>query len=297
MITHIFANIYRGKMKKNQYILICIITALFLFHNRVYVLGQGEVYLLKEDETRWDSSTELNIFVTEAGEEILKPGISGEYIFSIRNTCSRDIYFRLNMKEDRAFPLRYSVQSEQGEWFLGTAEEKVSLLSGDIGIQGKITAESQLSFTLYWEWVFEEGEDERDTYLGNTQMEEYQIFFHFQAGDSKDEILGNDAGEILGESDVGALDEKRNKFFIECHKLRTMDYVEELYVMLILMAMVIIIVIAKKKTRDKNSDIEDEIGTEHINSDVEDEIGTEHINSGVEDEIGTENIDNDIRGE
>ena len=54
--------------------------------------------------------------------------------------------------------------------------------------QGQLAPGKSASYTLYWQWPFEQGDDEYDTFLGNLAADEdvtYTIAIHTLASDAE----------------------------------------------------------------------------------------------------------------
>ena len=218
-------------MKKLGQIVVLAIVISILFSDESYIVKAGKIEVLEQDKTAWNFLTELNIFENKNGDTLLAPGSAGEYTFFVKNARSEEGVFTLRLKENTKLPVRYSIQSKNGDWLLGSESEKVSLASENVKVQGNVTANSELQFTLYWEWAFEDGGDIRDTQIGNRKNMLYKVLFHFQA-------------EELSE---GNADGKDMSFLIDDGKPKTGDTAGKIQRIIFVMVLAILIIIVLRK--------------------------------------------------
>ena len=164
-------------------------------------------YEVSDDDTVWTTDTKVNIFkisyengqqivtVNGNGEKVIAPGTENSYTFKLKNNGSRAVDYAVWVEafftpEDISIPIRARMNRYDGEWIAGDQDHWVDIaaLNGtedeDILGTGKYTY-----YTLDWEWPYESGNDEYDTWLGNTALEqdlELTIVIHTLATASSD---------------------------------------------------------------------------------------------------------------
>ena len=264
-------------MKKLSQIVVLAIMISILFSDESYVVKAGEIEVLKQDQTAWNFLTELNIFENKDGDTLLAPGGAGEYIFFVKNARSKEGVFTLRLKENTKLPVCYSIQSENGDWLLGSENEKSSLALGNVKVQSKVPANSELQLTLYWEWSFEEGKDTRDTEIGNVQDMVYKILLHFRAE----------------ELDVGSATHKDEGFSISDSRPKTGDTTGEIrYIIFAMMlAMLVILILGKREQCREDNDMDENAGS-NMNNDIDENAGS-NMNNDIDENAGS-NMNNDI---
>lgn len=126
-----------------------------------YENGQGEIFIESSD-----------------GEKILAPGASNDYTFWVKNTGNVPLEYRVWVEAyysdaTNAIPIEVKMKDSSGKYQVGSESAW-----GDVMELNKVEHESSLSinhydaYTLSWQWLFEGGDDEYDTYLGNLNLEE-----------------------------------------------------------------------------------------------------------------------------
>ena len=156
---------------------IVLIIAMFLFSGATEIsANEGEILVIEEHGESWFNLNNLNIFESNGAEKLVFPGTKGEYTFTIKNIREEGASFSLDVNENRLLPLSYSMKNEYG-WLFGNKSERIKLFPDGQEIKGRVEGNSEETFTIYWEWVFEEGEDIRDTHLGNTDSDIYRLSF------------------------------------------------------------------------------------------------------------------------
>lgn len=141
-----------------------------------------------DKDTVWQSETDVDIFrisydnttgemtvngASENTDKLIAPGTSGKYTFYLENTGGTPLDYTMNMEAwisgtELNIPLKARVHDYNNNYLLGDNYNKAHVLelnkvadSGALGI-GKLA-----SYTLEWEWPYEQGNDEYDTLLGN----------------------------------------------------------------------------------------------------------------------------------
>ena len=117
---------------------------------------------ITDKDGRWDADAKLDIF----GEELLKPGVKGEYLFVVNNPNA----FR--MKCDIEISFAYGNETENLPiiiYALTVNGEKTELNKTENGYSVNnvvINKNARNSFMLAWEWKFDGESDEKDTEAG-----------------------------------------------------------------------------------------------------------------------------------
>ena len=148
------------------------------------------------DESKdWDDNTSVEIFSAEyknaAGEIVVKslvddeaviaPGTENYYKFYLKNTGNvaldysilLDPKFKIDYKETslEGMPFEVRVRNQHGTYLIGTETEWVNMNDVEPVVdQGIVGKNSYYSYVLEWRWLFESGDDERDTLLGNISV-------------------------------------------------------------------------------------------------------------------------------
>ena len=114
----------------------------------------------------------------EAGERLIAPGTANRYVFTLRNTTSLPMDYRLEVDAlvqgtEETLTLQVRVWDSEGKYLLGEKEQYAALEQLDhTHDEGVLGADRNAVYTLEWTWPFEQGGDERDTLLGNLAVGE-----------------------------------------------------------------------------------------------------------------------------
>ena len=148
-----------------------------------------------DDEQIWQNHTSIAIFRVEyengeriitvssaLGKDIIAPGTSNEYNFYLRNTGNSPIAYGLTLDASitvdgyegiiNEIPVNVKLRRYDNAYLIG-GEDKwipVSELGGGADA-GTLGANSYASYTLYWQWEFETGNDFWDTFLGAASVD------------------------------------------------------------------------------------------------------------------------------
>ena len=166
-------------------------------------------YKVEDDDTVWTTDTMINIFkisyengqqiITVNGngdEKVIAPGTENSYTFKLKNNGIRAVDYIVTVEafftpEDISIPVRARINRYDGEWIAGDQDNWVDVptLNGTED-EDTLGAGKYTYYTLDWEWPFESGDDEYDTWLGNSATEqdlELTIIIHTLATASSDE--------------------------------------------------------------------------------------------------------------
>ncbi len=143
----------------------------------------GRFYASDKDVI-WGTSTQVNIFDhgdphvqtdgTGKAAHLVAPGTKNDYVFSLSNEFDRDITYHLEISgandSHLTIPVMVEVLDDKGN----------QLTDGKILIKdfktildsGTISGQHSKNYSINWEWVFENGTDDYDTFLGDTAVDE-----------------------------------------------------------------------------------------------------------------------------
>ncbi len=145
-----------------------------------------------DDEVVWDTNTDINIFRTKEvnesgqivvessnGDKIIAPGMEGSYRFYVKNTGNIALdtktvlgveFIAENLDYDyEKLPIEIRFVNYQGKDLTGNGW--VSVDEVDTCIDELTLGKNRyVYYTLEWRWLFETGDDELDTLLGNLSV-------------------------------------------------------------------------------------------------------------------------------
>ena len=146
---------------------------------------------VSDDHTVWTVDTPVEIFrvsyvngeqmITvngDNGKKVIAPGTENSYIFKLKNTgnvaldytVSVDAYFT---PDDIAIPITGRIRRYDGQWIAGDKNAYVGINELDRAEDKATLSAGRYSYyTLDWLWLYESGNDELDTSLGNMAVEE-----------------------------------------------------------------------------------------------------------------------------
>jgi hypothetical protein len=141
----------------------------------------NEIDLFSESDINIDGETTVKS--SENGTNLVAPGTSGKYNFSVKNTGSLPLTYYITVKkgtfsaDKTELPIKLKLAGEDqkvvddstgSDW--GTAEynseeglDNYEIKSGEFELAGNSSDE----YTLDWNWLYENGSDQTDTDFGN----------------------------------------------------------------------------------------------------------------------------------
>ena len=148
-------------------------------------------YYIVSDETMWGTKTEVEIFhmkyngvtgdITVEGansDKVIAPGTSNDYHFVLKNEEQDKVRYRVWMEatvepEDLDLPVLVRVEGPNGRWVLGGEDQWLEPLAlNQIDDHDVLNAGEAYNYTLSWQWPYEQGDDQKDTALGNRAVDE-----------------------------------------------------------------------------------------------------------------------------
>lgn len=155
----------------------------------VFITSKSPSFKMGSGEKKWEKNTEISLFRSEYvngeniitvastdGEAVFAPGTQTSYEFCAYNDGNMAIEYEINasffleiagVKADESrFPLRFRLQTYEGEYLLGGENEWVNITPEQgARYKGVLGAQCYQAFLLELAWEFE-GNDELDTALG-----------------------------------------------------------------------------------------------------------------------------------
>ena len=148
-----------------------------------------------DSEQVWTTQTQVEIFkisyengqqeitVNSAdGDKLIAPGTENSYIFKLKNTGNVALDYTVTVDawitpEGTPIPVTGRLSRCDGKWIAGDREtyDDVPALD-EAEDSATIGAGKYTYYTLDWLWPYESGDDELDTLLGNTALEEDLTF-------------------------------------------------------------------------------------------------------------------------
>lgn len=147
--------------------------------------------IVSDSEKVWGTETQVEIFhityedsqriVTVNsgdGDKVIAPGTENAYTFWLKNTGNTAVDYEMELEAyltpDKAeLPVDARMKSYEGAYLLGNDSKWDSVLKLD-GIRDKapLGVNRYAQYTLEWQWPYESGDDDYDTWLGNQAVNE-----------------------------------------------------------------------------------------------------------------------------
>lgn len=148
-----------------------------------------------DEQTVWSTSTQVEIFrisyengeqiitvQSSNGDKVISPGTENSYTFKLKNTGNVALDYTVEVDAyftpaDIEIPINGRLNRYDGKWVVGDKDEYVKVPVLDAA-EDKATlgAGKYTYYTLDWRWLFESGNDELDTQLGNLAVNQDLIF-------------------------------------------------------------------------------------------------------------------------
>lgn len=128
-----------------------------------------------------NDGTEVTV-MSDDGDKLIAPGTENSYTFKLKNTgnIAMDYVLDINAyvnKGDITIPVIARLNRHDGKWVVGSAEEWVDVPTLDSTTDKMTLGVGRFSwYTLDWQWPYESGDDDFDTYLGNLATTEDIVF-------------------------------------------------------------------------------------------------------------------------
>lgn len=161
--------------------------------------GDKTGFHVYDENTVWSTHTDVEIFslrydnngdghytvVTSKGDKVFAPGTEQSYTFTLSNTGSRSLDYKLTIRayyentDGLWIPIEGRLSDYTGAWLVGSATSWPDVLALDgYAKNGVLSAGNEADYTIDWRWPFErfdgEGLDANDAYdtmLGNTAVD------------------------------------------------------------------------------------------------------------------------------
>ncbi len=188
--------------------------------------AHGELQVFDEVQA-WSSETHIDLFKnsyndtakSENGENIIAPGTSNFYGFTVKNNGNIPLDYTISLKvdtylgeqeTDSVIPLEWRLLTADGTAVSGWKQynERTEVLK-----QAALAVRNQDSYTIEWRWDFERGEtmDGEDTGMGNAAAEQplgvnASVYLYAeQSADGNGTLLGPGGSPYTGETSHAAL--------------------------------------------------------------------------------------------
>ena len=111
------------------------------------------------------------------GEKVVAPGTSVDYTVRMRNTDKTAIDFdlvpQISFVSEYDIPIQVRLIDPDGNYVVGDEKTWAEIDElGEIEQKGTLLKGESIEYLFQWKWVFESGDDEYDTFLGNSSIQE-----------------------------------------------------------------------------------------------------------------------------
>lgn len=138
----------------------------------------------------WEAVNDINIFkiaydnvtgditVDGVGDKVIAPGTSNSYYFELVNDgdCGVDYSVIMNATLSNnvtSIPVEVKLSDYTGRYLVGSETTWNDVLDiKDIKEEGQLSSGNKMRYNFSWQWPFESGNDEYDTFLGNLAVNE-----------------------------------------------------------------------------------------------------------------------------
>ena len=131
-------------------------------------LSDSELEVFDKDKT-WSTTSHIDLFArNELGNQIVYPGVRGEYSFTVNNKSLHGREAEVVIDDTNEFDIPLDIRmTRDGEYVLGSETSYVNSADYDSGIY-EINPEGQSVYKIEWKWDLHNSdeEDSRDTTLG-----------------------------------------------------------------------------------------------------------------------------------
>ncbi len=148
-----------------------------------------------DKQTVWSTNTQVEIFSvsyvngeqkvtvkSDDGDKVIAPGTEKSYTFKLKNTGNVALDYTVEMDAyftpaDITIPITGRLNRYDGKWIVGSKDEYAKVPALNVAEdKGTLGAQKYTYYTLDWRWLFESGDDELDTMLGNLAVEQDLTF-------------------------------------------------------------------------------------------------------------------------
>ncbi len=140
---------------------------------------------ISESSNIWSTKAQIDIFKhnddavksdgTGEANNVIAPGTSNDYTFSLQNSKDFDVKYTLNITggNDSVYeiPIQLQILDSTGEIISGNNWTTLADFT-EVNDIGSISPNNEKQYTVRWKWDFENGSDSYDTFLGNTAESE-----------------------------------------------------------------------------------------------------------------------------
>ena len=140
--------------------------------NRVYVDDNNGDYIYQKN---------LRIFNNAFYEYTNKiaPGVSNSYYFVVHNSSDMNIRYYLEMYSDTKYDINLKYRLKRnGNYIIGSSNKWVTANELKTSFSNLNIKDSD-KYQLDWKWIYESGNDEKDTYIGENMDSLYKLNVRF----------------------------------------------------------------------------------------------------------------------
>ena len=132
--------------------------------------------IVYDKDNVWTQTTQIDLFErNELGNQLVYPGVNGEYSFTVRNRTDEDKECQVVVTDENKFSIPLDIRVKMnGEYIVGSDSAWADSASFDTGIF-ILNGKDEMSYELEWKWDFEINDklNDRDTALGkNARFED-----------------------------------------------------------------------------------------------------------------------------
>ena len=181
------------------------------------VSGGDPSFVVYDENTVWQTETDVEIFSisykndrgditinTGNGDKLFAPGTSNEYTFTLENNGDVPLDYSMTMEAwvdgtDLYLPINARVWDYTNKYLLGSPSRSADVLElNNVNESGVLGAGRYAYYTLEWEWLFENDNNEYDTMIGDLAVDEdltltvkIMTTARYDAEPDKPEIIGS----------------------------------------------------------------------------------------------------------
>lgn len=181
--------------------------------------------IIYDDKQVWTTKTQIDLFkisyenggqevtvLSEDGDKVIAPGTENTYTFRLKNTGNVAMNYSIHLEayysdNTEHIPVEFRMKGYYGRWIVGSADGYSPVMDMN-GAKEHATLDpgNYAIYNLQWQWPFETGGDEYDTYLGNLAAEsEEDVTLTVVIRTFASAVDGSDIPETGDETDLTGL--------------------------------------------------------------------------------------------
>ena len=123
----------------------------------------------------------LSIFTNAAFKytDKIAPGVSNTYNFVVHNSTNAKLRYYIEMHEDTEYPINLKYRLRKNNSYV-IGNDKTWVTANELKTAfNKIDANSSDSYSLDWNWMYEDNNDIQDTFVGENMNSTYKLKARF----------------------------------------------------------------------------------------------------------------------